>query len=104
MESLAELPTEAEDEKLYFRLDKDGNGMWDNTTRLEDTGKVFSEGTRVTFVRCRPEELKQFQPSGWAGASSSNDVAFYHVSGNPCVTALRLPDGFDGFAFRVKAV
>ena len=104
LEALAELPTEAEDEKLYFRLDKDGNGMWDNTTRLEDTGKVFSEGTRVTYVRRRPEELKQFQPSGWAGPSSSNDVAMYHVSGNPCVTALRLPDGFDAFAFRVKAV
>ena len=77
--------------------------MGDNTTNLEDAGKVFSEGTRVTYVRRRPEELKQFQPPGGPDQLQQRR-AMYHVSSNPCVTALRLPDGFDAFAFRVKAV
>ena len=96
--SFASLPDEAEHRKLYFRLDKDGNGMWDNTTVLDDTGNVFSEGTRVTYTRRLPSELKKFRNG------DHNTVAMYHVSNDPGVRERPLPVKFDGFAFRVKAV
>ena len=96
--SLTSLPAEAMQSKLSFRLDKDGNGMLDNSTDPEDTGLVFSKGTLVTYTRRLPSELKKFRNG------DHNTVAMYHISNSPAVQERSLPDKFDGFAFRVKAV
>ena len=101
LDSFASLPREDEERKLYFRLDEDGNGMSDNTTRLENVGIVFQAGTRVTYTRREPSQLKRFSHGG---ARAPKEVAMYNVSKDPYVGVLHLPDGFDAFAFRVKAV
>jgi hypothetical protein len=97
-ESPTSLPAEAMQSQLSFRLDKDGSGMWDNSTDPEHTGHVFSEGTHVTYTRRLPSELKKFRNG------DHNTVAMYHISNSSAVQERSLPDKFDGFAFRVKAV
>ena len=61
LDSFASLPREDEERKLYFRLDEDGNGMSDNTTRLENVGIVFQAGTR-TYKRREPVPVETVLP------------------------------------------
>ena len=83
---------------LYFRLDSNDKGMSDTSCSVQLVGKAFPKGTRVTYTRRLPSQLQRLD------GGDPNAVAMYHVSNRPRTSELKLPDGFDGFAFRVKAV
>lgn len=78
--------------RLYFRRNKNGTHMSDPTKEEGCAGTAFKEGMRVSYERRDPSQLKKFE--------SGQQVVIYR---NWEPEGLSLPQGFDAFAFSVKA-
>ena len=77
---------------LYFRRNKIGTPMPDATKEEGCVGTAFKEGMRVSYERRDPSQLNKFK--------SGQQAVIYR---NFVPVCLSLPQGFDAFAFSVRA-